>query len=50
MSILSWSAYLICAVAWFWYGLRKGGRNIPLPCVGWILLDAAVIVGAWVHG
>lgn len=50
VSILSWSAYLISAVVWFWYGLRKGDRNIYLPCVGWILLDAAVIAGAWVYG
>jgi len=46
VSVLSWSAYLLSAVLWLWYGLRKGDRNIYLPCVGWIGLDAAVIVGA----
>jgi uncharacterized protein with PQ loop repeat len=50
VSILSWSAYLVSAVLWFWYGLQKRDRNIYLPCVGWILLDAAVIAGAVVYG
>jgi uncharacterized protein with PQ loop repeat len=49
VSVVSWSAYLVSAVLWFWYGLRKGDRNIYLPCVGWVGLDAAVIVGALVH-
>jgi uncharacterized protein with PQ loop repeat len=46
VSIVSWSAYLLSAILWFWYGLQKRDRNIYLPCVGWIGLDAAVIVGA----
>jgi uncharacterized protein with PQ loop repeat len=46
VSLLSWGAYLISAVLWFWYGLQKRDRNIYWPCVGWMLLDAAVIVGA----
>jgi uncharacterized protein with PQ loop repeat len=49
VSVVSWSAYLLSAVLWFWYGLRKGDRNIYLPCVGWAGLDAAVIVGALVY-
>lgn len=49
VSVLSWSAYLLSAILWFWYGLRKGDRNIYLPCVGWVGLDAAVIVGALVY-
>lgn len=50
VSVVSWSAYLLSAVLWFWYGLRKRDRNIYLPCVGWVAMDAAVIVGALVHG
>jgi len=50
VSILSWSAYLASAVLWFWFGLQKHDRNIYLPCVGWIALDGAVIVGAVVYG
>ena len=49
VSVLSWSAYLLSAILWFWYGLRKGDRNIYLPCVGWVGLDAAVIAGALVY-
>ena len=50
VSLLSWSAYLISAVLWLWYGIMKRDRNIYLPCVGWIALDGAVIVGVLVHG
>jgi len=49
VSVVSWSAYLLSALLWFWYGIQKRDRNIYLPCVGWIGLDAAVIVGALVH-
>ena len=49
VSVLSWSAYLASAVLWFWYGILKRDRNIYLPCVGWIILDGAVIVGAVVY-
>jgi uncharacterized protein with PQ loop repeat len=50
VSILSWSAYFISAIFWFWYGLQKRDKNIYLPCIGWILFDGAVIVGAVVYG
>jgi uncharacterized protein with PQ loop repeat len=50
VSVISWSAYLLSAILWFWYGLQKRDKNIYLPCVGWVGLDAAVIVGALVHG
>ena len=50
VSVLSWSAYLVTAVVWFWYGLQKRDKNIYLPCIGWILCDSAVIVGALVYG
>lgn len=46
VSVLSWSAYLLSALLWFWFGLEKRDRNIYLPCIGWITLDTAVIVGA----
>ena len=50
VSILSWSAYLLSAILWFWHGLRRGDRNIYLPCIGWAGLDVAVIVGAVIYG
>jgi len=50
VSVVSWSAYLLSAILWFWYGVRKRDRNIYLPCVGWVGLDAAVILGALIYG
>ncbi len=49
VSVVSWSAYLFSAILWFWYGLQKHDKNIYLPCVGWVGLDAAVIVGAVIY-
>ena len=49
VSVISWSAYLFSAILWFWYGLKKRDKNIYLPCVGWVGLDAAVVVGALVY-
>lgn len=50
VSILSWSAYLVSAILWLWHGRRSGDKNIYLPCVGWVALDSAVIIGAMVYG
>jgi uncharacterized protein with PQ loop repeat len=50
VSIVSWSAYLASAILWLWFGIRKQDKNIYLPCVGWIVLDIAVIVGAIIYG
>ena len=50
VSILSWSAYLVSALLWLWFGIRKRDSNIYLPCLGWIALDSAVIAGAVVYG
>ena len=48
-SQLSWSAYLLFAILWFLFGIHKRDPNIYLPCIGWMALDAAVIVGAVVY-
>ena len=48
--MISWGAYLVSAAVWFWYGLLKRDKNIFLPCLGWFILDGAVIVGALVYG
>jgi uncharacterized protein with PQ loop repeat len=50
VSILTWSAYLVSALLWFWHGLRSRDKNIYLPCIGWIAADGAVIAGAIVYG
>ena len=49
VSVVSWSAYLLSAVLWFWYGFEKRDKNIYLPCVGWVGMDAAVIAGALIY-
>ncbi|HEY3115848.1 MAG TPA: hypothetical protein VGK54_03825 [Chloroflexota bacterium] len=49
VSILSWGAYLLSAILWFWFGLGKHDKNVYLPCVGWIALDLAIIAGAIVY-
>jgi uncharacterized protein with PQ loop repeat len=50
VSILSWGAYLLSAVLWFWFGLKQGDKNIYMPCIGWMVLNGAVVVGAIVYG
>jgi uncharacterized protein with PQ loop repeat len=50
VSLLSWSAYLVSAVLWFWFGIKKRDKNIYLACVGWIALDVAVIAGVIIYG
>ena len=49
VSVISWSAYLLSALLWFWYGMRRRDKNIYLPCIGWIGLDTAVIVGIVIY-
>ncbi len=49
VSLLSWSAYLISALLWFWYGVQKRAPNIYFACIGWIALDLAVITGALLY-
>jgi uncharacterized protein with PQ loop repeat len=50
VSMLTWSTYFVSAILWFWFGMRTGDKNIYLPCIGWILLDSAVIVGVIIYG
>ncbi len=50
VSLLSWAAYWMSAFVWFVYGIQKRDRNIYLPCVGWLLLDGAVVLGILIHG
>jgi uncharacterized protein with PQ loop repeat len=50
VSLLTWGTYFVSAVLWLWFGIEKGDKNIYLPCIGWILLDSAVIVGVIIYG
>ncbi len=49
VSLLSWSAYLIAACLWLVDGLRKRDKTIWVACIGWIAMDAAVVVGILVR-
>lgn len=45
VSLLSWGTYLVGACLWFVHGLQKRDKTIYVACIGWILLDAAVVAG-----
>ena len=45
VSLLSWGAYLFSACLWFVYGIQKRDKTIYMACIGWIILDAAVVIG-----
>lgn len=49
VSLLSWGTYLIAACLWFVHGLQRRDTAIYLACVGWILLDGAIVVGVLVY-
>ena len=49
ISLISWASYLFAACLWFVYGIQKRDKTIYLACVGWIVLDAAVVAGVIVH-
>jgi uncharacterized protein with PQ loop repeat len=50
VSASSWGTYLVAAVLWFAYGVQKRDRTIYLACIGWILLDVAVVAGVIIYG
>lgn len=50
VSLVSWASYLVSASLWFVYGVQKRDKTIYLACIGWILLDAAVITGVIIYG
>lgn len=50
VSLLSWAAYLLAACLWFVHGLQKRDKAIYVACVGWVLLDAAVVLGVVLYG
>ena len=50
VSLASWATYLLSAILWFVYGLRKRDKTIYLACIGWIALDAAIVAGIVARG
>ena len=50
VSLVSWVSYLVAACLWFVYGFQKRDKTIYLACIGWIVLDAAIVAGVIAHG
>lgn len=50
VSLFAWGAYLFAACLWFIHGLKTRDKKIYIACVGWVLLDAAVVVGTLIYG
>jgi uncharacterized protein with PQ loop repeat len=49
VSVVSWGAYLVVACLWLVYGIQRRDKTIYLACIGWIILDALVVIGALAH-
>ena len=49
VSLLSWGTYLLGSCLWFVHGLALRDKTIYVACIGWILLNAAVVVGVLVQ-
>ena len=49
VSLVSWVSYLVAACLWFVYGLQKRDKTIYLACIGWVVLDAAIVIGVIVR-
>jgi uncharacterized protein with PQ loop repeat len=48
VSVFTWGTYLVSACVWLVHGIRKRDPSIYFACIGWIILDAAIVVGAFV--
>jgi hypothetical protein len=46
VSLWSWGAYTAAACLWLVDGVRKQDPTIWAACIGWLLLDGAVFLGA----
>lgn len=49
VSLISWASYLCSACLWFVYGFQKRDKTIYLACIGWILLDVAIVLGIVIY-
>lgn len=50
VSIISWSAYLVIAIFWLFYGTIHKEWPIILSNVLWILMDVAIVLGIFYYG
>jgi hypothetical protein len=50
--VFRWSpgCHIWSACLWVVYGLRKHDKTSYLACIGWILLDSAIVMGILVRG
>jgi len=44
-----WGTYLLAACLWFIHGLARRDKAIYVACIGWILLNGAVVLGLLVQ-
>jgi uncharacterized protein with PQ loop repeat len=49
VSLPTWGTYLLSAFLWFVYGLQRNDKTIYVACIGWIILDAAIVAGVLVY-
>jgi uncharacterized protein with PQ loop repeat len=49
VSLVSWASYLVAACLWLIHGVRQHDKSIYLACIGWIILDAAIVIGVIVR-
>ncbi len=49
VSLVSWVSYLVAACLWLIHGALKQDKSIYLACIGWIILDAAIVIGIIIH-
>ena len=49
VSVISWGAYLLCALVWFNYGILHKDRAIIFTYGLWIILDTVILYGAIVY-
>jgi len=50
ISIITWSAYLLGAIAWLIYGIAHKEKPIIMIYSIWIILDILIITGIWIYG
>jgi hypothetical protein len=50
VSLLSWAPISSPPPSGSVYGIRKHDKTIYLACIGWILLDLAIVIGIIIYG
>ena len=50
VSVISWTAYLVGAIFWLFYGLVHKERPIIFTYGIWIIIDILIVIGAIIYG